>query len=323
MKNTLETRVGVFVALIALAAVLIIEILGGIGHFRKGVHVFAHFQSAQELKIGDRVRLAGVDIGKVTAIELTNRTARVTLEIDRKAGVTTDSIATINFAGLVGQNFVSISFGSVGAPLIESGSVLSTVEQPTFASMMAKLDNAVAGVENLTKSFAGDKIDNLFGPITDFLRQNQEPLSASFVNLSNITSRIAAGEGTVGKLIYDNELHDTALASLTDMQRVVADAEVALADARVVISDVRAGKGTVGLLLQDPSLYGETSESMRNLKEILQKVNRGEGSVGQLVNEKEFYDNAKLALQKLEKSVESLEDTGPLSVLGLAIGNLF
>jgi len=323
MRNTLETRVGVFVALIALAAVLIIEILGGIGHFRKGVEVYAHFQSSQDLKVGDHVRLAGVDIGQVKNIELTNRTVRVTMRLRRNAGVTTDSIAAIDFTGLLGQNYVSVTFGSPGAPPIEPGSVLTTVERPTFTTMMAKLDNAVAGVENLTESFAGDKIDKLFGPITDFLRQNSEPLSASLVSLSNITSRIASGEGTVGKLIYDNELHDTALASLTNMQRVVADAEVALADARVVISDVREGKGTMGLLLQDPSLYTETSESMVNLKEILQKVNRGQGSVGQLVNEKEFYDNAKLALQKLEKSVESLEDTGPLSVLGLAIGNLF
>jgi phospholipid/cholesterol/gamma-HCH transport system substrate-binding protein len=324
MKNTLETRVGIFVAAIALAAVLIIEILGGLGQFRKGIEVFAYFESARELKIGDRVKLAGVDIGKVKSIELTtNQAVRITLQIRREAPVTTKSVASIGFAGLLGQNFVELSFGSVDAPRIEPGSVLTSLEQPTFATMMTKLDNAVAGVENLTKSFSGDKIDNLFGPITDFLRQNSEPLSASLVNLSNITGQIAAGEGTVGKLIYDNHLHDTALTSLTNMQGVIADAEVALADAKSIIADVRAGQGTIGLLLQDQRLYGETAESMTNLKEILQKVNRGEGSICQLVNEQEFYDNAKLALQKLEKSVESLEDTGPLSVLGLAIGNLF
>ena len=62
---------------------------------------------------------------------------------------------------------------------------------------------------------------------------------------------------------------------------------------------------------------------MSNLREVLEKINRGEGSVGMLVNEEEFYQNAKLTLQKVEKSVESLEDTGPLSVLGIAVGSLF
>jgi hypothetical protein len=35
------------------------------------------------------------------------------------------------------------------------------------------------------------------------------------------------------------------------------------------------------------------------------------------VNNKDFYDNAKLSLQKLDKAADSLEDTGPLSVIGI------
>jgi phospholipid/cholesterol/gamma-HCH transport system substrate-binding protein len=91
---------------------------------------------------------------------------------------------------------------------------------------------------------------------------------------------------------------------------------VAISDARTVISDAKAGHGTVGLLLTDESLYKETTESMTNLKEILQKVNRGDGSVGKLVNEDSFYNNMKLTMQKLDKATESLEDQGPISVLG-------
>ena len=34
-------------------------------------------------------------------------------------------------------------------------------------------------------------------------------------------------------------------------------------------------------------------------------------------------DNAKATLQKVEKATESLEDQGPLSVIGLAVGRLF
>ena len=57
--------------------------------------------------------------------------------------------------------------------------------------------------------------------------------------------------------------------------------------------------------------------------EILQKVNQGQGTVGKLVNEQELYKNAKLTLQKLDQTTEGLEDQGPLSVLGLAVGTLF
>jgi phospholipid/cholesterol/gamma-HCH transport system substrate-binding protein len=49
----------------------------------------------------------------------------------------------------------------------------------------------------------------------------------------------------------------------------------------------------------------------------MQKVNQGQGTVGKLVNDQEFYKNAKLSLQKLDKAADGLEDTGPLSVMGI------
>ena len=62
---------------------------------------------------------------------------------------------------------------------------------------------------------------------------------------------------------------------------------------------------------------------MTHLREILEKINQGEGSVGSLVNDAALIDNAKATLQKVEKATESLEDQGPLSVIGLAVGRLF
>ena len=62
---------------------------------------------------------------------------------------------------------------------------------------------------------------------------------------------------------------------------------------------------------------------MTHLREILEKLNQGEGSVGSLVNDAALIDNAKATLQKVEKATESLEDQGPLSVIGLAVGRLF
>ena len=78
-----------------------------------------------------------------------------------------------------------------------------------------------------------------------------------------------------------------------------------------------------GKLVKDETLYRETTASMTNLREILQKVNQGQGTVGKLVNDQEFYRNAKLSLQKLDKATDSLEDQGPLSVVGTMVQYLF
>jgi phospholipid/cholesterol/gamma-HCH transport system substrate-binding protein len=325
MKNTLETRLGLFVAFIVLAAIAIVLLLGGFEQLQTGLRVHALFDTAQELKPGDRVKLAGVEVGKVEKIEIAGgkNKIRVTMNLRADTPVKTDTTATIKFAGLMGQSFVSLDFGTPAGHTAVSGSTLQTVEQPDLSVIMKKLDNVATGVENLTKSFTGDKIENLFGPLTDFVRQNSAPLTATIASLRATSSEIASGRGTVGKLVFDDALYTAALATVSNMQSTSDEIKIALADVHKVIEGVNAGEGTLGRLVKDEKLYTETTASMTNLKEILQKINQGQGTVGKLVNDQEFYKNAKLTLQKVNKATEGLEDQGPLSVLGILANNLF
>lgn len=325
MKNTLETRLGIFVALAVIAAVLILEVVGGPGRFERGYQLKARFKNIQDLKKGDRVKMAGVEIGRVEEVTLdeTNNKVLVTMKLRKTVEVHTDSIATVKFTGLMGQNFVALEFGSHSAPLATDGAEVATAEQPDLAAMMAKIDNVASGVENLTKSFTGDKIDNLLGPFTDFLKANREPLTAAIANIQAVTKQIASGQGTVGQLIYNDALYNTALTTVSNLNGTADEIKVTVADARHVVDQVNAGQGTLGKLLHDDKLYNETTESMSNLKEIMQKINHGQGSVGKIINEPELYKNAKLTLQKLDKATEGLEDQGPLSVMGIVVNKLF
>jgi phospholipid/cholesterol/gamma-HCH transport system substrate-binding protein len=317
MKNSLETKLGFFVALTVLAAFLIIETLGSADIFTRGKYVSAQFDTIQDLKVGDRVKMAGVEIGRVDTIALTDDKVSVKMKLKPDANVKTDSKAVIKFTGLMGQNFVGITFGAPGSPKAEDGAILESEEQPDLSVIMAKLDAAAGGIQNLTKSFTGDKIDNLLGPLTDFIKQNSAPITATIANIKNVSSQIAAGQGTVGKLIYDDALYSSALTTVSNLQDTTTSAKDMIASAKTVMNDVTAGKGTVGKLLTDETLYRATTSSMTNLNSILSKINRGEGSVGKLVNSPEFLDNAKLSLQKLDKAADGLEDTGPLSVIGI------
>lgn len=323
MKNTLESRLGLFVALIVVAAFFIMFIIGGFDRFQRGLQLHALFNSAHELKVGDRVKLAGVEIGKVEAITLTTNKVNVTMKVHAAAAVKTDSIATIKFAGLMGQNFVSLDFGTPAAPPATEGTILVTAEQPDLSVIMQKLDNVATGVENLTKSFSGDKIDNLLGPFTDFLKQNSGPLTATIANIKAISGQISEGKGTVGKLIYDDALYASALTTVSNLQSTSDEIKLTVSDARKIINGVNSGEGSLGKLVKDDKLYTETTASMTNLKEILQKINQGQGTVGKLVNDQEFYKNAKLTLQKIDKMSDELEDQGPITVIGAVAGKLF
>jgi phospholipid/cholesterol/gamma-HCH transport system substrate-binding protein len=208
--------------------------------------------------------------------------------------------------------------------------VLETYEQPDLSVLMAKLENVASGVEGLTKSFSPDNFSTLFGPITDFMRQNRDNLTLMIGNMRSVSDQVAQGKGTVGRLVMDDAFYDAAYGAVTnlqvasvDLRNVMSQADGMIGQARGIIDNITKGEGTLGKLSTDEALYTETTTAMTNLREILQKINRGDGTVGQLVNDQSFLKNAKLTLQKVEKATEGLEDQGPLSVLGIAVGSLF
>ena len=323
MKNTLETRLGMFFALALVVAVLVMEMVGSFQFFKRGVRVTARFDSAQELNEGDPVKMAGVTVGRVEKIRIADDKVEVTMKLQRTDGVKTDSQASIKFSGLMGQNFVLLGFGSPTASTVDSDTVLKTFENPDLGEVMAKLDSVAKGIKNLTDSFSGDQIQNVLGPLTDILKENGPRISAILANAKTVSTQVAEGKGSVGKLIMDDAFHSAALGTVTNLNQTATDVQSALADVKRILGKIERGEGTIGKLTTDETLYREGTAALTNLREILQKINQGQGSVGKLVNDESFYRNVKLSLQKLDKATESLEDQGPLTVLGMAIGKLF
>jgi phospholipid/cholesterol/gamma-HCH transport system substrate-binding protein len=330
MKESIESKLGLFFALAVVLVLLILEYLGSFGFLERGFHVHALFKNVQDLKIGDSVKMAGVHVGRVQNIVLTNFSADVTMNLGRDADVRTDSKASISFTGLMSQNFVSIDFGTPDAPKVEDGAILQTAEQPDLGQIFTKLEKVATGVENLTRSFSGEKIDNLLGPLTDFVKDNRTNLTATISNIKTTSDRIVNSQGTIGKLINEDTLYVSAQGVVSNLQNVggyiqgvTSDAQNVLSNIDQVVTDARAGKGTVGKLITDDTLYVAATGSMTNLHSILLKINQGQGTVGQLINDDTFLKGAKLSLQKLDKATESLEDTGPLSILGTMITSLF
>lgn len=331
MRNTLETKLGVFFALTLIVAVILLEMVGVADFFKSGYRIHADFKTAQELKQGDLVKMAGVEIGRVESITLTNGSVRVTMKIKKRdAELRTDSKALIKFAGLMGQNFISLDFGTPGAPVAAEGASLTTAEQPDLSAIMAKLDSAAGDIQGLTKSFTPDNLAPLFGPITDFMKHNSTNLSAILSDTRAITEQVSNGRGSVGRMLYDETLYNTALSAIVGLQAgtmelksTVLEAKSMLTNANSIVTQINAGQGTLGRLAKDDTLFRESALAMTNLREILSKMNSGQGTVGKLINDESFYKNAKVSLQKLEKATEGLEDQGPLSVLGIAVQSLF
>jgi phospholipid/cholesterol/gamma-HCH transport system substrate-binding protein len=330
MKESNESRLGLFFALAVVLALVFLEYLGSFGFLQRTYHLHALFKNVQDLKVGDIVKMAGVHVGRVERITLANPYVDVLLTVEHGTDVKTDSKASISFTGLMAQNYVGIDFGTPGAPMAEDGAILQSIEQPDLGQIFTKLDAVATGVENLTRSFSGEKIDTFLGPLTDFIKNNRTNVTASISNMKTISDRIVQGQGTVGKLINEDTLYISAQTTLSNLQDlpneikgVTSDAHTLLTNANQTITDARSGQGTVGKLLTDDSLFLNADRLMTNLESITRKIDKGQGTVGQLINDDSFLKGAKLSLQKLDKATESLEDTGPLSILGTMVSSLF
>lgn len=345
MKDTLETRLGIFFALAIIAGIIVLEMAGGFEKLKGGYRIYAYFKNVHELREGDPIKMAGLQVGRVESMAITNDRVRVTLKLNSGVIVKDDSKATIRFTSVLGgQNYVSIDFGSEKGVKLEPESVIETYEQPDINTLMSKLDNVATGIENVTKSFSGDRIDNLVGPLTDFIKQNSGKLGAIFGNLQTISENIANGKGTMGKLVTDDALYNSVLATVTNFEATAVDIKGAasqasnmlakgetvidnvnqlITNANSIVQKINSGQGTIGKFATDEKLYADAAEAMANLKEILLKVNKGTGTVSKLLNDDSLLKNAKTSLQKLDKAMDGLEDQGPLSVIGIAVNSLF
>jgi len=325
MKNTLETRLGLFFAVALVACAIILEMVGGFDFLRGGLLVNARFKNVQELKVGDPVKLAGKQIGRVDTIDFADARVRVRMKIlDPAAVVRTDTRATIKFSGLMGQNYVALDFGSDKGEIITlPDQEIATDEQADIGALMSKLDGVAGDLKKITANFTDLKLEELVMPFSDFIKESRPRIAGILTNVQAVTEQIHAGKGTVGRLVYDEDLYNTALGTATNLNETANDAHEVVLQARTLMADISAGKGTVGKLVTDEQLYREITEAATNLKEVLQKINRGQGSVGKLVNDEALINNAKLTLQKLDKATESLEDQGPLTVIGILVNPLF
>lgn len=356
MAFSTEKKVGLFfiVSLIILGGLL--EVGEKWNPFEKQLRYRTYLSNVTGLKLGDPVRLVGVDVGRIKEINVKNENVELVFDVKPGTQIRTDSVASLRLTNLLGGQFLSISLGSQKSPLLEPGGTV-------YGKDSANIDVIVENVGELTKD-AKTLINNLnrnqdevlkkVSAILDDNRANLQQSVANFrsitekfdrgegslalllndkalyanandaaQNLKNISAKIDKGEGTVGKLINDPTLYNDAQTTLASLKVGIADMNASMKDFKEIAGKINRGEGTVGKLVNDDALYTELRDASKNIKEISQKINSGEGTLGKLVNEDKLYRDTTAAMKKVEKAAEGLGDSGPISVLGSIVGTLF
>lgn len=321
MAMSREVRVGLFLVVAFFILIALFELVGKETIFVRMVEYRTSFKSIPGLKVGDPVRLAGVDIGTVKEIRVVGARVEVAMRVKPGSPVKTDSTATIKLTSLLGTNFVDITFGSPTAPIAPDGSLLASSEPPDLNVLLARLNDAAGDIQTLARQF------------NEGLGKSMEPIASAFQSMDKIAKKVETGQGTLGKLINDDQLYreiQTMAGNLNkvsdqiargqgtlgklvndetmykDLQALTTDLRGSAATFNRMMRDVESGKGTLGKLVKDEGLYNEAKQTLTEARTTLssfrtmsQKISQGQGTLGRLLNDDTMYNDMKGAMASL------------------------
>ncbi len=142
-SRSLEIGVGLFLLAGLLALLLLALRVSGLSASSAGdtYKLYANFDNIAGLTVRAKVTMAGVTIGKVTAIDLDrdSYTGRVTMEIEKPVdNLPLDSTASILTAGLLGEKYIGISVGGEEELLTEGSTIHDTQSSLVLEDLIGK-----------------------------------------------------------------------------------------------------------------------------------------------------------------------------------------
>jgi phospholipid/cholesterol/gamma-HCH transport system substrate-binding protein len=333
-------RVGVFV-LVGLSVFLgMVYALGARARlFEPRFTVTAEFTEVGGLVEGATVRLAGVQIGRVSGVSLPAHPGgkvRVDMSIARRFGdrVRKDSVARIETQGLLGDRIIEISVGTASAPPVQPNDLIASRDPFDINRVMGESAQVVKSVGLLADSLretaqtlnqsgliqeatatvqSARKITDQVGRVVGEVERGkgwahaliyEEPMALRRVNevvasTQALLDRVQRGEGAAGVLTSE---HSTASA-----RRLVA----AMDKLSRVVEQPSPEDGLLPALLFDPK-YRTVVEDLRvvarNLRDVSDRVAGGRGTLGSLVKDEPTDGGIRQASQDFQVAVANLRE---------------
>jgi phospholipid/cholesterol/gamma-HCH transport system substrate-binding protein len=356
MSLSVEKKVGMFFIFGLIVLGVLLEIGEKWNPFEKNIPYKTYLSSITGLKVGDPVRLAGVDVGRITHIDILSDKIEIDFEVKPGTRIKTDTVAGLRLTNLLGGQFLGLSFGSPNAPLLQAGGAVRGKDVANIDIIVDNLSDVVKDAKTLVTSLNKNQ-EEVLHKVSNILDDNRGTLRQALANISSITGKLDhgdgslalllndnrlyadatsavsslksvagkldAGQGTLGKLVNDDTMYRDASALVVDLRGGVKDLNASFKDVKDITAQINRGEGTLGKLVKDDALYTNLNDASKSINEIAKKINSGQGTIGKLVNEDQLYRDTTATLKKAERAMEGLGDTGPISVLGSIIGTLF
>ena len=206
-------RLGAFIVMTLAILAAGVFIIGSKEYlFSSTYQLKALFDNVAGLNTGADVRVGGVHSGTVQSISLPHNTGEkvtVLMDLDNSTHeiIKQDSVASIETEGVLGSQFVAISFGSAGQVEVKNGATIQSEPPLEMSDLLKKtrgiLDSSQLAVQNTVQATA---------------------------HLNEVSAKIDSGQGTVGSLVNDKQLYSNLQQTTATMHDTMLQAQTGVTD---------------------------------------------------------------------------------------------
>lgn len=286
MKQRNEVLVGLFITV-----VLALGIAGTLWLARRGIGgsnypLYTEFAWGADLRQGQQVLLAGVQVGFVDEVRLLPAgKLAVTMQIDRQYRIPEGTTATVKTVSFFGDKAVALTPARFTPTSIQPGdTVLAGPEAASIDALLGRLDTVSRSVADIAQGFEIQMVqqggladlrqtiastDQLVAQLAGLVAEQRRTLSATLGNLRRATSAIdsAAVDSTVRNI-------QTASGNLARMSEQLASTSARLDG---VLAKVDSGGGTAARILNDPALYDNMRALLARLDSLTADIKKNPG----------------------------------------------
>lgn len=229
------------------------------------------------------IRVAGINAGRIKDISLADNNAVIVFEVLERVTVTKDSQLKIKTVGFLGDKYLEIVVGEDNQRLPPNGFI------------PAEEGGGIEGLVNDSSSILKD-VKKIVGSLKDTLApEGQEPpIKVMLKDLQVFAENIKDATTTLKRMMDGNEekindlianLNDFSAdiayqvnnknegSAMSDVQTILANAKKITGDLEKVMSDLKAGKGTMGKLLVEEQIADEVRQTLSGVRQLVTRVN--------------------------------------------------
>ena len=288
MRRTRKHEIGV--GLLVLGAALLLGWMaiqvGAIGSLGESVRVVAVFDDAAGLKEGAAVSVAGVEVGRVEALEVDFDTARVHLAIEADADIREDVVVAMRARSVLGEKYIELLPQSREAAPLTEGAVL------TATRGQYEIDQFVTGLEPLIEGLDPEAVDKVMQPLVAALEEDPERPKRMLEDLEVTLANLREASEQAPELVTE------ARATLAEVRTVSRDAREVVARADTVLTDVEAATAELPATAERiPGLLDEAEATLSETRVAVGTLNDSSESLAKVLSN--FEDIDKWELRRL------------------------